>query len=55
MEAGEHDPSDQLYREYEELARPHVESFDYFLEEGIQRVMKNVKPIEVRETRWQMV
>lgn len=30
-----------------DLVQPHIESFDYFLDEGVKRVVENVDPIEV--------
>lgn len=30
-----------------DLVQPHIESYDYFLGEGIQRVVENIAPIEV--------
>lgn len=34
-----------------ELARPHVDSFDYFLEEGLQQIVEHLEPAEVRQLR----
>ena len=34
-------------QEYEHLVQPHVDSFDFFLEEGLQLVVENLEPIEV--------
>lgn len=31
----------------DELVRPHVESFDYFLGEGLQTVVDSLEPMEV--------
>ena len=31
----------------DELARPHVDSFDYFINEGLHTVVSLLKPIEV--------
>ena len=33
---------------YEELVRPHVDSFDFFLAEGIHQVVALLEPTEVR-------
>lgn len=33
--------------EFEELVAPHVESFNWFLEEGLQSVVSSLEPIEV--------
>ena len=30
-----------------ELVRPHVDSFDYFLSEGLQTIVDAVEPVEV--------
>ena len=30
-----------------DLVQPHIESYDYFLGEGIQRVVEHIDPIEV--------
>lgn len=35
---------------YEELARPHVDSFDFFLAEGIHQVVALLEPVEVRDS-----
>lgn len=32
---------------YEELVEPHVASFDYFLSDGIQKVVQHVESVEV--------
>lgn len=34
--------------EFEELVKPHVASFDYFLGEGLQTLVLAVKPVVVR-------
>ena len=39
---------DGRYKEYTQLAEPHVASFDYFVREGLARVVKSVKPVSVR-------
>jgi len=38
-------------RSLEELVRPHIDSFDYFLGEGLQNVVELLKPVEVRDRR----
>jgi DNA-directed RNA polymerase beta subunit len=35
----------------EELVEPHVESFNYFLSEGMQAVVADMKPLEVSGIR----
>ncbi|KAK9804617.1 hypothetical protein WJX73_009510 [Symbiochloris irregularis] len=35
---------------FTELVRPHVDSFDYFLQEGLQRVIEHLEPCEVWHT-----
>lgn len=32
----------------ESLAQPHIDSFDYFLGTGMEHVIENIEPIEVR-------
>lgn len=32
---------------FQELVRPHIESYDYFITEGIQVVLEKLEPIEV--------
>ena len=32
----------------EELVRPHIDSFDYFISEGLERVVQELQPVEVR-------
>ncbi len=32
----------------EELVRPHIDSFDYFILEGLERVLQELQPVEVR-------
>ncbi len=32
---------------YEELVRPHVDSFDYFISEGLQQAVQSMEPLEV--------
>ena len=31
----------------QELVRPHIDSFDYFLSEGLERVVQELHPVEV--------
>lgn len=40
--SGQHVPE-----EFEALVRPHVESFDYFIGDGMHAVVENTEPIEV--------
>ena len=46
-------PSDRVPAAFEELVRPHVDSFDFFLTEGIHHVVEQLEPVEVgqREPR----
>jgi DNA-directed RNA polymerase beta subunit len=37
-------------RSLEELVRPHIDSFDHFIGEGLQSVVENLKPVEVHQT-----
>lgn len=39
---------DAFPKTLESLAQPHVDSFDYFLGEGMDQVIRNLEPIEVR-------
>lgn len=39
---------EQLYQAYRQLVEPHVASFNYFATEGLQSVVKHVRPVEVR-------
>lgn len=41
---------DEVHKEYEDLVRPHVESFDFFIGEGMQRMVEDMEPVEVRTT-----
>lgn len=34
-------------RALEDLAQPHVESFDYFIGDGLGYLMENMRPVEV--------
>ncbi len=34
--------------EYQSLVEPHLESFNYFVGEGLERVTENIDPVEVR-------
>ena len=38
----------QVPEEFEALVAPHVDSFDYFLGEGLQLMVASLKPVEVR-------
>lgn len=35
-------------RALEDLAQPHVESFDYFIGDGLGHLVDNMRPVEVR-------
>ena len=35
-------------KELEALVQPHIESFDYFVGEGLHKVVEGIEPIEVR-------
>ena len=35
-------------RSLEDLAQPHIESFDYFIGEGLKNLVENMRPVEVR-------
>lgn len=37
-------------RSLEDLAQPHIESFDYFIQDGMRNLVENMRPVEVRET-----
>lgn len=39
---------DFVPKEYEDLVEPHVQSMNYFLSDGIQEVVADIKPVEVR-------
>ena len=39
-------------REFEGLTLPHVDSYDYFIGEGMQRVVEGLEPMEVRDSAW---
>lgn len=39
--------------EFVDLVKPHVQSFDYFLGEGLTRVVELLEPIEVLLQRYQ--
>jgi hypothetical protein len=34
-------------RALEDLAQPHVESFDYFIGDGLGHLVENMRPVEV--------
>ncbi|CAL8465768.1 g5304 [Coccomyxa elongata] len=36
-------------RSLEELVRPHIDSFDYFIGEGLQNVVELLKPVEIEQ------
>ena len=42
-----HTEDDRVPAEFEEIARPHVESFDWFLSEGIHNVVSLLEPLVV--------
>lgn len=37
-------------RSLEDLAQPHIESFDYFIQDGMRNLVENMRPVEVRDT-----
>jgi hypothetical protein len=37
------------YATLRELFRPHVESFDYFLEKGLDKMLESIRPMEVKD------
>lgn len=37
-------------RALEDLAQPHVESFDYFIGDGLGYLVGNLRPVEVRDS-----
>jgi hypothetical protein len=39
---------DAVPQSLEGLAQPHIDSFDYFLGEGLERVIENMDGVEVR-------
>lgn len=39
---------DAVPQSLEGLAQPHIDSFDYFLGEGLDRVIENMDGVEVR-------
>lgn len=43
-------PGDQVPLVYKEIVAPHVESFDHFLNAGLQTVVEYVEPVEIRHT-----
>ena len=45
---GLEEQNDQVPRSLQELVRPHVDSFDHFLSEGLQAVVELLKPVEVK-------
>jgi hypothetical protein len=38
---------DSVLKQHSDLVRPHVDSFDYFLDEGLKAVVDAVEPVEV--------
>ncbi|KAJ4969689.1 hypothetical protein NE237_002788 [Protea cynaroides] len=38
------------YEALRELFKPHIESFDYFVEAGLETMLANIKPVEVFDT-----
>lgn len=38
------------YHELRELFRHHIESFDYFIDAGLDTVIKSIRPIEIRDS-----
>lgn len=41
---------DQVPEEYVALVQPHVDSYDFFIGEGLQLVVDSLEPVEVSET-----
>lgn len=41
-------PRPDVLRRLENLAQPHVESFDYFLGDGMEKVLECLEGVEVR-------
>lgn len=39
---------DEIPRSLQELVRPHIDSFDYFLGDGLLALVEQLKPVEVR-------
>jgi DNA-directed RNA polymerase I subunit RPA2 len=37
------------YATLRELFRPHVESFDYFLEKGLDKMLESIRPMEIKD------
>ncbi|CAL9133487.1 unnamed protein product [Musa textilis] len=37
------------FRALQELFRPHIESFDYFLDEGLEKAFLSIRPIEISD------
>jgi hypothetical protein len=46
--AGASSPDAPVPPELEALAAPHVQSFDYFLDKGLDAVVEGLDPVEVR-------
>ena len=44
-------PMTEPPKSLDELVRPHVDSFDYFIGEGLHTVVSLLKPIEVKITK----
>jgi hypothetical protein len=42
---------DHVPERYHDIVRPHVESFDYFIGEGMRKVTDNLQPARVRSRR----
>eukprot|EP00201_Polytomella_parva_P019467 CAMPEP_0175041304 /NCGR_PEP_ID=MMETSP0052_2-20121109/1831_1 /TAXON_ID=51329 ORGANISM="Polytomella parva, Strain SAG 63-3" /NCGR_SAMPLE_ID=MMETSP0052_2 /ASSEMBLY_ACC=CAM_ASM_000194 /LENGTH=1341 /DNA_ID=CAMNT_0016303785 /DNA_START=27 /DNA_END=4052 /DNA_ORIENTATION=+ len=40
---------DQVPEEFRKLVEPHVSSFDYFLNEGMERVVDSIEPVEIEQ------
>jgi DNA-directed RNA polymerase I subunit RPA2 len=37
------------YATLRELYRPHIESFDYFLDEGLDKMLLSIRPMEITD------
>lgn len=41
-------PSNAVPPEYEALVQPHIESYDHFIDQGMQEIVEQLDPIEAR-------
>lgn len=42
---------DEVPSEYSALVQPHVDSYDYFVNEGMQLAVESMEPLEVRNSQ----